>query len=60
MQLFIQNYFIYFKFLEKENKETIEKLFQISIVEEITVNSFFHDNLENNFVNYFNQYQELG
>jgi L-asparaginase len=52
--------FYLFQIFGKENKETIEKLFQISIVGEITVNTFFHDNLENNLVNYFNQYQELG
>jgi L-asparaginase len=52
--------FYLFQIFGKENRETIEKLFQISIVGEITVNTFFHDNLENNLVNYFNQYQEFG
>ena len=52
--------FYLFQIFGKKNKETIEKLFQISIVGEITVNTFFHDNLENDLVNYFNQYQELG
>jgi len=51
--------FYLFQIFGKKDKETIEKLFQINIVGEITINTFFHNNLENHLVNYFNQYQEL-